>query len=81
MRNNAYAIRSQVTIAPIRRTTRETPSHVQVGPEDDVPSRSAIRLDNIQTIAIADLDRRIATLSPERMAEVDRAIKFALALS
>jgi hypothetical protein len=27
-----------------------------------------------------ELDRRITTLSPQRMAEVDRAIKFALAL-
>ena len=81
MRDRAYAIRSHITIAPLTRTIRQIPSHVLAGPADGLPTVSAINLDDLQTIPIADLERRITTLSFEKMAEVDRAIKFALALT
>jgi mRNA-degrading endonuclease toxin of MazEF toxin-antitoxin module len=39
-----------------------------------------VNLDDIQTMPMAWLDRRITTLSPEKMAEVAGAIRFALDL-
>lgn len=81
MRSEAFEYRTEVTIAPLTTTTRSVPSLVGVTPEEDgVPQSSAINLDDLQTIPMDQLERRITTLSPERMAEVDRAIKFALAL-
>jgi len=53
---------------------------VPIGPEDGVPQLSVINLDDIQTMPTSQILRRIAMLSDERMAEVDRAIKFALDL-
>lgn len=79
-RNSAYARRTHATVAPITRSGRPIRSHVAVGPEDGLPQPSVVNLDDIQTMPMAQLLRRIAVLSDERMAEVDRAIKFALDL-
>lgn len=69
-----------MTVAPVTRSARTTLSYVQVGRADGLPQESAVDLDDIQTVPMSRLERPITTLSPERMAEVDRAIKFALAL-
>jgi mRNA-degrading endonuclease toxin of MazEF toxin-antitoxin module len=79
-RNSAYANRTHATVAPVTRSGRPIRSHVPIGPEDGVPQPSGVNLDDIQTMPIAQLVRRITVLSDERMAEVDRAIKFALGL-
>ena len=39
-----------------------------------------INVDDLQTIPMVQLQRRITELTPLKMAEVDGAIKFALAL-
>jgi mRNA-degrading endonuclease toxin of MazEF toxin-antitoxin module len=80
-RNSAYGNRTHVTVAPLTRSGRPIRSHVPIGPEDGVPQPSVVNLDDIQTMPIAQLVRRITVLSDERMAEVEQAIKFALALS
>jgi mRNA-degrading endonuclease toxin of MazEF toxin-antitoxin module len=68
-------------VAPVTRSIRIISSHVQVGPTDGLRRESAINLDDIQTVPASRIERRITTLSLERMAQVDRAIKFALALT
>ena len=80
-RDEALSFRTHVTVAPLTRSGRDIGSFVRVGPAEGVREESAINADDIETISISDLDRRITTLSPERMAEVDFAIKFALALT
>jgi mRNA-degrading endonuclease toxin of MazEF toxin-antitoxin module len=40
-----------------------------------------VNLDEITTIRISTLGRRITTLSADKMDEVNRAIRFALALA
>lgn len=79
-RNSAYGNRSHTTVAPLTRSGRPIGSHVPVGPDDGVPKASVVNLDDLQTLPVAWLDRRISALSPEKMAEVARAIKFALDL-
>lgn len=79
-RNSAYSLRTHVTVAPVTRSARRIDSHVPVGPDDGLPQLSAVNLDDIQTVPLSRLEQRITELSPEKMAEVDRAIKFALAL-
>lgn len=79
-RNAAYAVRASVTVAPVTRTVYEIPVEVRLGPEDGMPADCVINLDNILTIPKQNLDRTLTTLTPEKLALVERAIKFALEL-
>jgi mRNA interferase MazF len=79
-RNAAYAVRASVTVAPVTRTVYEIPVEVRLGPEDGMPANCVINLDNILTIPKQNLDRSLTTLTPEKLALVERAIKFALEL-
>jgi mRNA-degrading endonuclease toxin of MazEF toxin-antitoxin module len=51
---------------------------VPVGPDDGLSTESVINLDDILTIPMAALDRRITLLNAEKMREVGAAIKYAL---
>jgi mRNA-degrading endonuclease toxin of MazEF toxin-antitoxin module len=53
---------------------------VRLGPEDGLRRQSVVNLDDIITVRRTTLARRITELSTAKMAEVDLAIKFALAL-
>lgn len=80
-RNSALSFLSGVTIAPITSTVRDIPTEVFLSPEDDgVPSPCAANLDNVQTVPKHKLGALVATLSVERMAEVERALAFALGM-
>jgi hypothetical protein len=46
-----------------------------------VPRRCAVNLDRIVTIDRARLEERLSTLSPARMAEVERAVHIALGMA
>ena len=80
-RDAAYAVRQFVTVASVTTRIRSIGSEVLLGPEDGLRRRSAVNLDNINTIPKASLERRVAGLSDERLAAVDAAIHFALALA
>jgi mRNA interferase MazF len=79
-RDRAYATRSSVTIAPITTRIRGIRTEVEVGPVDGLARPSVVNLDDITTVRKQMLVGRITDLSPAKMAEVERAIKFALAL-
>jgi mRNA interferase MazF len=68
-------------MAPLTTRIRGIPVEVAVGPEDGVSRWSVVNLDEITTIRISTLGRRITTLSADKMDEVNRAIRFALALA
>ena len=81
-RNSALSFLSGVTIAPITSTVRDIPTEVFLTPEEDgVPSLCAANLDNVQTVPKSKLGVLIATLSADRMAEVERALAFALGMA
>jgi mRNA interferase MazF len=79
-RDSAYAVRLSVTIAPITRTIRDIPVEVSLDRDDGMPTRCVINLDDITTIPKDLLERRVTTLTDERLAEVEAAIRFALEL-
>ncbi len=79
-RDRAYAIRDFVTIAPISRTIRKIEAEVVLDVGDGMKERSAVNLDDINTIDKSRLIDYVITLTPAKMAEVERAIKFALDL-
>ena len=79
-RNEAYAVRELVTIAPVTTRIRRIPSEVNLGPEEGLPQQCVANLDTITTIAKASLRERLTTLSSDKLKEVEVAIHFALGL-
>ena len=79
-RDEAYAYRDFVTIAPVTRRIRGIPVEVPLGPEDGLPTRCAANLDSMTTVPIGSLQRQIANLGIEKLQAVDSAIHFALGL-
>ena len=80
-RGPAYGVLTWVVAAPLTTRVREMPSAVLVTPEaDGVAQRCIVNVDNLSTVRVDWLRQFVTHLSAERMAEVDRAIHFALGL-
>jgi len=79
-RNEAYAVRTAVTVAPLTTTVRGIPVEVPLGKSEGLTRDCVINLDSIITIPKAFLKTKIADLSPGKLAEIRRAVKFALDL-
>lgn len=69
---------STVTVAALTRTIRDVASEVILGPEHGLPARCAANLHNVFTLRRSDLGAYVATLPPDVMARLDRALVFAL---
>jgi len=63
-------------------TIRKAPSQVVLSVEDGMPTVCAVNLHNLQTIQQSRLksSNLITSLSAEKMLELARALKFALAI-
>ena len=79
-RNEAYAFRELVTVAPLTTYIRRIPTEVALGKKDGLPRRCVANLDTITTIDKQALTAQLTSLMPEKLAAVDRALKFALGL-
>jgi mRNA interferase MazF len=79
-RNEAYLVRDLVTIAPVTTRVRRIPTEVPLGPDEGLPKRCVANLDAITTIPKRALTARVVTLSLEKVAAIERALHFALAL-
>ena len=79
-RDEAYAIRGLVTVAPVTTRIRHIPVEVPLGPADGLPQPCVVNLDTILTIAKVSMREHLATLSTEKLRAVEAAIRFALAL-
>ena len=79
-RDRAYVARNAVTVAFLTTTMRSIPVEVKLTLADGVPKDSVVNLDVINTISKSALVQRICALSPSKLAEVARAIQFALDL-
>jgi len=79
-RNEAYAIRELVTVAPVTTRIRRIASEVNLGPEDGLPQQCVVNLDTITTIARSSLRERLTALSPDKLKEAETALHFALGL-
>jgi mRNA interferase MazF len=77
-RDSAIGVLNTVTVAPITSTMRGIPTEVFLDRSDGMPSDCAVNLDHIQTISKNKVGALLATLPNYRMAEVQRAVDFAL---
>lgn len=79
-RDEAYAIRTLVTVAPVTTRVRHIPSEVPLGPDDGLPRACVANLDTITTVAKESLRERLIGLSPDKLEAIDAALHFALGL-
>lgn len=79
-RNEAYAVRELVTVAPVTTRIRHIPSEVSLTPEEGLPRPCVVNLDTITTIAKRSVQDRLTSLSAEKLREVEGALHFALGL-
>ena len=79
-RDSAIGFLNALTVAPITTTIRDIPSEVILAPDDGLLTECAANMDNMQTVMKRRLGSVIACLSPDKMADVNQAIAFALGL-
>ena len=79
-RDSVIGYLNEVTVAPVTSTVRDIPSEVYLSTHDGMPRECAVNCDHIQTIAKAKVGALITTLSSDQLAELRRAIGFALGL-
>lgn len=77
-RNSIIEYLGEVTVAPITSTVRNIPSEVFLLKSDGMPRDCAINCDHLQTVAKGKIGSLITTISSLKMADVSRAIRFAL---
>jgi len=80
-RNEAYAVRELVTVAPVTTRVREIPTEVPLGPAEGLPRRCVVNLDTITTIPRRTLTAAIGPLPPDKLVAVERSLMFALGLA
>ncbi len=66
-----------VVVAALTRTRRGLVSELELSVDDGVPTNSVVNFDNIHTIPRELLRRKVATLSPSRLAEACRTLQAA----
>lgn len=79
-RDESYGVRNAVTVAQITTTIRHIPVEVNLGKAEGLSAACVVNLDTITTIPKSFLTERIATLSAEKLHQINQAVKFALAL-
>jgi mRNA interferase MazF len=79
-RNEAYAVRELVMVAPLTTRIRAIPSEVPLGDEDGVPRPCVVNLDTIATVAKASLRERLTSLGGDKLKAMDEALHFSLGL-
>ena len=79
-RDRAYTVRDFIMVAPITSRARRIRAEVPLGPEDGLSRPCVANLDSLATVARSSLRRRLAMLRPNKLAAVDRALRYALGL-
>jgi mRNA interferase MazF len=79
-RTSALEYLGEVSVAPITRTVRNIPSEVILSEAEGMAGDCAINCDHLQTVSKGRIGALITSLSRTKMAEVTKAIRFALDL-
>ena len=77
-RNSVLEYLGEVTIAPVTTTIRDIPSEVFLSSNDGMQRDCAINCDHLQTVSKGKVGALITSISSVKMAEVGKAIGFAL---
>lgn len=77
-RDSVLKYLGEVTVAPITSTIRDIPSEVFLSKADGMPRDCAVNCDHLQTVSKGKIGSLITSLPLAKMADVGRAIRFAL---
>lgn len=77
-RDPALGYLTSVTVAPISSTVRGVPSEVVLDEQDGMKNVCAVNLHRIATVTADRLEKRVGSLTPARLEEICRAIRFSL---
>ena len=69
-REEAYSVRSAVTVAEVTTRMRGIPVEVELGPEDGLPKRCVVNLDTIVTIRKEVFTERITLLKKDKIDQI-----------
>ena len=79
-RERGIQVRNAVTVAKVTTTIRGIPTEVKIGTGDGMPKACVVNADVLETIPKVLLDGRLCMLTAEKLAAVERAVRFALDL-
>jgi mRNA interferase MazF len=79
-RDDAIPLLTNVTLVLVTRTIRGVRTEVLLGPEHGVQHECVAACDNSMTLAVKRLTRRLGELGPEKILELNAAIRIALDL-
>jgi len=77
-RDSVLEYLGEVTVAPITSAVRDIPSEVLLSKADGMPRYCAVNCDHLQTVSKGKIGSLITSLPTAKMADVGRAIRFAL---
>ena len=80
-RDQAYRVRTAITVVPLTQTMRGIPVELRLGPADGVPRPSVANADTVTTVPKDTLEEYVTTLAPAKLEALGTAIRFALDLS
>lgn len=81
-RNAAIEVLSAVVVAPVSRTIRDIASEIRMGPEQGLPEECVASCDNLLTLPKDRVEGVPAgSLGPDKVIELDRALRFALGIN
>jgi mRNA interferase MazF len=79
-RNEAYAVRAMVIVAPATTTVRGFSLEIKIGRREGVLRDSVVNCDWLVTIPKADLIERAGSLSAAKLRRLADALRFSLGL-
>ena len=81
-RNAAIPVLSGVVVAPISRTIRDIASEIRLGSEQGLPEECAASCDSLLTVPKDRLEcSPVRVLGPDKIIELDRALRFAVEIN
>jgi mRNA interferase MazF len=79
-REEAYAVRAMVIVAPVSTTVRGYAVEVKVGRAEGLPRSCVVNCDWLVTVPKTDLLERAGRLTEAKRQRLDAALRFALGL-
>jgi len=79
-RDDAYVRRQLIIVAPVTTRIRAIPSELPLGLSDGLPRACVANLDTLTTINKERLEDMVAELTPDKVAALDRALRYAVGL-
>lgn len=80
-RDEAYSVRTRATVALVTSRIRAIPTEVRLGPSDGLQRVCVANADELLTIPLSLLERRITALSSAKVTALEEAVRFALCLT